>query len=79
MTKHKQLIYKMYRAYDCGVNEHPQVQMKKLGYNVLAAVAQSMGDCWWFTVEDYIEPLPEYLEKFEYDYDKWHKNRLIVT
>ena len=79
MTKHKQLIYKMYTAYDCGVNEHPQVQMEKLGYKVLAAVAQSMGDCWWFTVEDYIEPLPKYLEKFEYDYDKWHKNRLIVT
>ena len=70
--KYKQLHYSMYTAYDCGISEHPQAQMDKLGYKVIGAVAQSLTDSWWFTVEEYIEPLPPYLQKFEYDYFYWH-------
>ena len=58
VKEYKQLNYSMYCAYDNGVNEHPQVQMDKLGYKVIGAVAQSLYDSWWFTVEEYIEPLP---------------------
>jgi len=70
--EYKQLCYSMYKAHDCGIDEHPQVQMKKLGYKVISAVAQSLTDSWWFTVEDFIEPLPPYLKKFQYDYFYWH-------
>lgn len=70
--KYKQLDYDLIEAYECGINEHPQRQMTKLGYRVIAAVAQSLYDSWWFTVEDFIEPLPPYLTKIEYDFDYWH-------
>jgi hypothetical protein len=78
---HKQLRYDMMTAnFNCGVYQHPQKQMMDLGYNIIAAVAQSIGDQWWFTVEDYIEPLPEYLSKMEYDFDYWHGDgTMIVT
>ena len=79
MTK-KQVIYKMNQANDCGITEHPQKQMRLLGYKVIAAVAQSLGDCWWFTVEDYIEPFPPYIAKMEYDFDYWHGyGKMVVT
>ena len=79
MTK-KQVIYKMNQAIDCGITEHPQKQMRILGYKVIAAVAQSLGDCWWFTVEDYIEPFPPYIAKMEYDFDYWHGDgKMVVT
>lgn len=70
--EYKQLCYDLYKSYDCGVSEHPQTQMDKLGYKVIGAVAQSLYDCWWFTVEDYIEPLPPYLTKMQYDFLYWH-------
>ena len=79
MSEYKQLIYGLRTAYECGINEHPQRQMSKLGYKVIGAVAQSLNDSWWFTVEDFIEPLPPYLKKIEYDYDYWHKDRAIVA
>lgn len=77
--KYKQLEYDLREANECGINDHPQLQMKRLGYKVIGAVAQSLYDCWWFTVEDFIEPLPPYLTKTKYDYDYWHKDRAIVA
>ena len=35
----------------CKINEHPIDQMKKMGYKIIAGVPQSLGPCWWFTVE----------------------------
>ena len=70
--EYKQLSYDMITAIEHKINEHPQKQMEKLGYKVIGAVAQSLYDCWWFTVEDFIEPLPPYLKKIKYDYDYWH-------
>ena len=73
MAEYKQLHYDIITAsLDCGINEHPQLQMKKLGYNVIGGVPQSLGDCWWFTVEEFIEPFPPYLRKMNYNYDYWH-------
>ena len=75
MKEYKQLKYNIMTAVlDCGINDHPQTQMKKLGYKVLGSVPQSIADCWWFTVEDYIEPLPPYLTKMNYNYDYWHND-----
>lgn len=79
LSKYKQISYDLRTAFECGINEHPQRQMAKLGYKVMGAVSQSMYDCWWFTVEDFIEPLPPYLKKIKYDYDYWHKDRAIVA
>lgn len=51
---------------------HPVAQMEKLGYKIIAGVPQSIGEQWWFTVEEIIEPLPPYLERMEYDFEKYH-------
>lgn len=74
MQKYNQLRYCLITASINGVNEHPQTQMKNLGYKVLGGVPQSIADCWWFTVEEFIEPLPPYLTKMEngYNFDYWH-------
>ena len=69
---YNQLVYDMWTAYDCGIKEHPQTVMKNLGYEVIGSVPQSIADCWWFTVKEFIEPLPKYLTKIEYNYDYWH-------
>ena len=53
----------------CGINQHPQKQMKELGYTVLDAVPESIADGWRFTVDKFIEPLPSYLQKIRYDID----------
>lgn len=75
MAEYKQLRYCMWTAgVKCEIRVHPQLQMKNLGYKVLGAVPQSIDDSWWFTVEDFIEPLPPYLSKMNYNYDYWHGN-----
>ena len=73
MAEYKQLHYDIWTAdLKCGVNEHPQKQMKNLGYKVIGSVPQSIADCWCFTVEEFIEPLPPYLKKMSYNFDYWH-------
>ena len=75
MKEYKQLKYDVMMAgLMCGVNKHPQKQMKELGYNVIGSVPQTISDSWWFTVEEYIEPLPKYLSKFEYNFNYWHND-----
>lgn len=68
----KQLRYDIRLAGNLGIHEHPQKQMQKLGYKVIDCVPQSLYDCWWFTVESIIEPLPEYLTEISYDFYFWH-------
>ena len=36
----------------CHIHEHPQKQMKNLGFTVIKAEPVPMADCWWFRVED---------------------------
>lgn len=45
-----------------GVKEHPQIQMKKLGFNVVKAEPVPIADCWIFIVENDIKNVPEYLK-----------------
>lgn len=71
--KRNQLNFSASEYWDAGGKLHPQEQMRKLGYKVIGAVPQSMYDSWWFTVEDFIEPLPPYLSKIEYEYERWHR------
>lgn len=74
MKKYNQLKYCLRTAYNEGINEHPQIVMKNLGYKLIGSVPQTMGDCWWFTVEKIIKPLPPYLRKTNYDFDYWHNS-----
>lgn len=71
---YKQLFYDIRSAYEEGVRVHPQEQMKNLGYECLDAAPQSLYDGWWFTVKDFIEPLPSYLTKMEYNFEYWHND-----
>lgn len=66
----KKLRYDVISASISGVTRNPLAQMNSLGYIVIAAVPQTIGDQWWFTVENYIEPLPNYLEKIEFEFGK---------
>lgn len=71
---YNQLFYDLITADDMGIHKHPQEQMKILGYEVLDAVPQSLYDGWWFTVKEFIEPLPKYLSKITYNFDYWHND-----
>lgn len=46
---------------DAGVREHPQAQMKKLGYKLIKSEPVPIADCWLFRVENEIENTPSYL------------------
>jgi hypothetical protein len=59
MIKHYK--YDIIGAYYSGVHEHPQKQMKNLGYNVVKAEPVPIADCWWFRVDNEIENVPDYL------------------
>lgn len=69
MKKYNQLRYWLQSAVG---RLHPIKQMEALGYKIIASVPQSIADQWWFTVEEIIEPLPPYLERMEYNFEKWH-------
>lgn len=48
---------------DYGIEEHPQVQMKKLGAKIIKSEPVPIADCWWFRIENEINPLPKYLRE----------------
>ena len=61
MAKH--IRYWMQEANECGVKEHPQEVMEKLGVTYQVATPQSVGDQWWFwNCENIPKKLPKYLE-----------------
>jgi hypothetical protein len=65
----KHYRYDMYGAIVCnGIKEHPQKQMKNLGYNVIKAEPVTIADCWWFRVDNEIENVPEYLYPMSDDF-----------
>lgn len=53
---------------NAGVKEHPQIQMKNLGYKVVKSEPVPIADCWWFRVENEIENTPNYLYKMRDDF-----------
>lgn len=64
VDNHK-LWYSLLEAQMCGIFEHPQKQMEKLGFNILKSEPVPMLDGWEFVVEKIIEPLPIYLEEIK--------------
>ncbi len=68
----KFLLYDLQTAFEAGVSEHPQEQMDKL-FKVIHCVPQSIGECWWFCVEEYnIKQLPPYLTEMRpYNLTYW--------
>lgn len=53
---------------DYGIKEHPQIQMKKLGYEVVKSEPVPIGDCWWFRVDNEIKNTPKYLYPMRDDF-----------
>lgn len=64
----KNYRYDMIGAYINGVKEHPQLDMKNLGYKVAKAEPVSIADCWWFRVENEIDGTPSYLDLMNDDF-----------
>lgn len=58
------LRYDLQAADCCGIHDHPQAQMKKLGITVTKSEPVSVADCWWFRADLRPQqmPLPEYLD-----------------
>jgi len=50
------------------VHEHPQVQIKKLGFNIIKAEAVPIADCWWFRSDSEVEELPGYIREMPDDF-----------
>lgn len=55
-------------SLDYGINEHPQIQMKNLGYKVVKSEPVPIADCWWFRVDNEIENVPDYLYSMSDDF-----------
>lgn len=59
----KSYRYDLIKAYlEFSIKEHPQKQMKNLGFNVIKAEPVPIADCWIFIVENDIKNVPEYLK-----------------
>ncbi len=60
--------YDYLTAHDCGVKEHAQACMKKLGIAYTHSTPQSLGDQFWFwNCKNVHEPLPKYLTELKAD------------
>lgn len=64
----KNYRYDLIDAYYSGIKEHPQEQMKKLGYEIIKSEPVPIGDCWWFRVKDKIKKTPRYLDLMRDDF-----------
>lgn len=69
--------YDMISAYEQGVEEHPQIQMEKLGYKIIKSEPVPIGDCWWFRVANKIRKKPKYLDKMSKDF-KFSDERYLL-
>ena len=64
----KHYRYDLIGAHYAGVKEHPQIDMKNLGYKVVKSEPVSIADCWWFRVENEIKNTPDYLDEMKHDF-----------
>lgn len=76
--------YDMIGASLSGVNKHPQQDMKDLGFNVIKSECFSVGDCWWFRVdnENDISVIPNYLDRrdvFKFSDEYSHEEMQEIT
>lgn len=61
-------------AVYCGVREHPQVQMKKLGAKIIKAEPIPVADCWIFGIAEEIENPPQYLTPLDDNIKFWSED-----
>lgn len=52
--------------------EHPLLNMKNLGINIIAAVPETIGDC-WFVLTDFQCELPEYIDEIKLNKSYWER------
>lgn len=55
-------------AIEYHIKDHPQTNMKKMGYKVTNCEPITIADCWIFEVEELIKPLAPYLHVIKSDY-----------
>lgn len=53
------------------IEEHPQVQMRTLGINLLASVPETIADC-WICLTDYQGELPGYIDEIKLEPHDWY-------
>ena len=61
-----------------GINEHPQRQMRKLGFHFIKSEPVSIADCWWFRVDEEPNIIPGYITRLGDDF-KFSDERIEVT
>ena len=64
----KNYCYDLIAAHLDPIKEHPQIQMKKLGFNVIKSEPVPIADCWWFRVDNEIANVPRYLYLMQDDF-----------
>lgn len=62
--KVKSIRYDLIGAGMSGIHIHPQTEMKRLGIHLLAAIPESIADCWICLTDSEVE-LPEYIKELE--------------
>lgn len=60
--------YDLIGASLLGVEEHPQTQMRKLGYKIIKSEPFTISDCWVFRVSNEIKDIPTYLTLVRSDF-----------
>ena len=50
------------------IHEHPQTQMRNLGFHWIKCEPVTVADCWWFRCDEYPKKLPEYIYKMKDDF-----------
>lgn len=72
----KHFRYDIIGAHYYGVNEHPQTQMKNLGFHWVKSEPVPIADCWWFRCDEYPDSIPSYIDIMKDDFrfsDEYHK------
>lgn len=64
----KNYRYSLRGAVLIGVDKHPQMQMKILGYEVVKSEPCPIADCWFFRTTNEIENQPDYITKLDDDF-----------
>lgn len=59
------LIYDLIGASESGIAVHPQIDMKERGIKLIAAIPESIADC-WNILTDYDGDLPDYISECKY-------------
>ena len=60
-----------YSFYEAPLNIHPRKDMERLGYEIVKAIPQPIGDCWWFLVKNDVETKVPYI--YEMDMEVFNK------